>query len=435
MKKSIALSLVVGTIASIGVSTSVSFGEAADTSCWDEYNTSGRRMYRTVAPKDVDPQDCTPGVGCFFGYRATDGKKVRLYVPHDADAKTACTNTPAPTTPTEPTTAPTVKPTETSQPPVDTMPATTEPTTAPTIKPTTTTTTTTTTVAPNPSVPPTPPAGVQFVETFDNNAGGDRFDYWVYHRNMDRYGESYGYSYGDWQGDHDMGCNGPDTMRPGSFKPGDGQAQRVNQSVYVCKNHMMTSMGDVEAYSIVTFSPKQVFPSVSSVCFDVNLTDLGNAQWWKVGVVSDAKYNSMRRDGGMYDVPAFLASDQEASGVEANLATNDMLIASWSGGLSGGWPGGLKIGNTTSNVMMNPAPNDVATRFPVCLKDNKNNTVTFSVNGKSFTKSGSFPAGPARVVFYDHSYEPDQTCIYANTNCSGGHVVHTSWHWDNITVT
>ncbi len=283
-------------------------------------------------------------------------------------------------------------------------------------------------------LPRVTPVGTQFVETFDNNTGGDRFDYWVYHRNIDRYGESYGYSYGNWNGDHDNNCNGPDTQRPLSFNPGDNQARRVSQSVYVCKNHMMTSMGDVEAYSIVTFSPKQVFPSVSSVCFDVNLTDLGNAQWWKVGVVSEAKYNSIRRDGGLYDVPGFMAADVEASGVEASLATNDMLVATWAGGVSAGWPGGLKIGNTPSNVMSNPAPNDVATRFPVCLEDNGNNTVTFTVAGSSFTTAGSFPAGRARVVFYDNSYEPDQTCIYANTNCSGGEVVHTSWHWDNIAV-
>ncbi len=195
----------------------------------------------------------------------------------------------------------------------------------------------------------------------------------------------------------------------------DSQAQRVANSFYLCKNHMMSSMGHVDNYSVIWFSPKQVFDSANSVCFDVNLTDLGTRQWWKVGVVQSSAFN----DG------SFLVSDIPSSNLPTNLASSKLIAASWSGQGSAGYPGGkMKVGNTLTSAKSNPTPGDKATRHPVCFADNENGTVTFTVAGVSATVAGSFPSGPLRVVWYDHNYTPDK---------DGTPIGHT-FHWDNIVV-
>ena len=275
------------------------------------------------------------------------------------------------------------------------------------------------------------PQGVLFMETFDGNTGGDRFDYHVYHRNIDLY-DFTEFSGGSWSGDHDLECNGPDTQRPLSFDIDDDQATRIASSVYLCKDHLMTSMGDVESYTIITFSPKETFDSVTEVCVDVNLTNLGIAQWFKIGIVTEEKYNSTSPTAG-HRVPGFLVADVGASDLPHDLDDGDLLLASWSGGLSGGYPGGLKIGNVQSQIFSDPTPEDKATRHPVCFTDNQDGTLTFDVAGVEFTSAGVFPEGPVRVVFYDNSYEPNQTCDI-DGRCVDGEAVGMTWHWDNVTI-
>jgi hypothetical protein len=287
-----------------------------------------------------------------------------------------------------------------------------------------------------------PVAGASFAETFDGDTGLDRFQYGVYHRGVGYQfagepavlvGDNNIRASGSWTADHDTSCNGPDTQRPlrSDFTQDTTGANdwrpivdfHTDELVYTCKNHLMTSMGDVAAYSIVWFAPDQVFSSVSSVCFDVNLTDLGNRQWWKVGVVSDSLYNSTYQTDyqNRVEVPGFVVSDVGSANLDGSLAGPDRLIATWSGGASAGYPGNLKIGNNQVAGQF-VAGSDKATRYPVCLRDNGNGTVTFDVNGRSATSSGSFPAGPKRVVFYDHNYTPDKD----------GTPIGHSWHWDNI---
>jgi hypothetical protein len=58
------------------------------------------------------------------------------------------------------------------------------------------------------------------------------------------------------------------------------------------------------------------------------------------------------------------------------------------------------------------------------LKDNPNNTLTFTVAGQSATINGTFPTCPCRVILTGHAYRPDK---------DGIPVGHT-WHWDNIIV-
>jgi hypothetical protein len=248
----------------------------------------------------------------------------------------------------------------------------------------------------------------------------DRFDVFAYHRNL---GVGYPAGHGgSWSGDHDLACGMPDTQRALSSSSSWTDAQRAVKTVYVCRDHMMSSMGDVDGYSVVAFSPAQVFNDVSSVSFEVNLTDLGTRQWWKVGVLSVA------------DCPALdercMYSDVDASSLPSDLKTSGHVMATWSGGISAGHPGGLMIGNQSDpgsgGFVSFDAGSDKMTRHPVTLSDNGAGTLTFNVAGKVKTAPGSFPACPCRVVFYDHNYTPEKS--------ESGPPIGFTWHWDNIIV-
>ena len=109
----------------------------------------------------------------------------------------------------------------------------------------------------------------------------------VFHRNVDVHDYT-GNSGGTWQGDHPVGCSipgDPYTTRTLQWNPNESMAQRVATVFYNCNDHMMTSMGDVDGYSVVWFSPNRTFTNIRRVCWDVNLTNLGDRQWWEVAIV------------------------------------------------------------------------------------------------------------------------------------------------------
>jgi hypothetical protein len=285
----------------------------------------------------------------------------------------------------------------------------------------------------------------KFIETFDGDAGLDRFVWGVYHRDQGHRFmsdpepglgvDNNAFVGGTWTADHDLTCGSPDTQRPlaSTFEQGGGDTGwlprvdwNVSQLMYTCRNHVMSTMGAVAAFSVLWFGPNEVFDDVNRVDFDVNLTYLGPRQWWKVGVVSDNLYRSAYRTGARNDVvvPGHVVSDVGSSDLDGDLEGSDRLIASWGGAASAGDHGGLKIGDSGTLGRSDPTPNDKATRHPVSLVDNANGTVTFTVAGQSVTSSGSFPACPCRVVFYDQNYTPDK---------DGTPIGHT-WHWDNIVI-
>ena len=94
-----------------------------------------------------------------------------------------------------------------------------------------------------------------------------------------------------WTGDHDLNCGTPDTQRT-------IQRAKPSDSFYMCRDHMMTSIGDTSGYSTGWFTPKQTFTGATQVSWDVNVTDLKARQWWEVAIVP-ASFNS-----GVAVVPA-----------------------------------------------------------------------------------------------------------------------------------
>ena len=227
---------------------------------------------------------------------------------------------------------------------------------------------------------------------------------------------------GTWTGDHDLNCGAPDTQRTIN-------AANKSQSFYLCRDHLMTSIGDVAGYSTGWFSPKQTFATGTQVSWDVNVTDLGARQWWEVMIVP-ATFNS--------NVPSC-----PQCAVKEGLSPDPSGLPAYPAGaiVVGNGPFGNDFHVHANNTDFNPsgwrhvcgdsdgglggaACDSKATRLPFTIRDNGNNTLTLNAFGQNYTFKGTFPAGGFDVVFKDHNYTPDK---------DGKPVGHT-WHWDNIVI-
>jgi hypothetical protein len=293
---------------------------------------------------------------------------------------------------------------------------------------TTTTTTTTLTAAPAPDAmspptttappPPTtisptspPPASGGFVERFDHNQGLSRFRTGVFHRDVDAH--TAGSMSGSWEGDHNIhlaDCGDPHTNshtiaknnRPGAF--------------YVCRDHLMTSVGHVDSYSIAWFSPDQTFTGNRTVAWDVNSTWLGSRQWWEVAIIPTGAPDLSCIFWLPCDIPAYPAG-------AVVVGTRDNGVRVWSNG--GERDATWQTICRSNEYSLDPEGCDSkAIRRPWSVTDNANNTLTVRFHTHTWTVPGSFPDGPFRVVFKDHNYTP----------LKDGPVAGFTWHWDNIVI-
>lgn len=92
--------------------------------------------------------------------------------------------------------------------------------------------------------------------------------------------------------DHAADCMGPDPAR--SPLPQHSvqtshmsNSSSADQSFFICKNHMMSSMGEVEGYSVTSFWPRQEFDfSQDGILeFDVNINGNHPRTWFEVLIV------------------------------------------------------------------------------------------------------------------------------------------------------
>ena len=272
------------------------------------------------------------------------------------------------------------------------------------------------------------PSQSDFVVSFDGNVGLDRFDYGLWHR------DDHLVSSEDWTGDHDTNCGSPDTQRP-------IQRDRWQGSFYLCRDHMMTSVGETSGYSLAWFTPKQTFTDQKVVSWDVNVTDLGGRQWWEVMIYPES------------DAARYFKAAESVDGTDCLVCTTEDWIAQTANLLPYG-PGSIVVGNGPA-ALQDPhihsdggenlyeggtktcaggytwfqesgACDSKKTRLTFTMTDDEDGTITVDYGG-AFTQTidGSFPDEPWRVVFKDHNYTPDK---------DGTPIGHT-WHWDNVSVT
>jgi hypothetical protein len=265
-----------------------------------------------------------------------------------------------------------------------------------------------------------------FVETFDDPAYLDRLDVQVHHRSDHDPEVNYPaepnpkLETNTWQGDHGLDCGPPTQSRTLS-------AQDRAGNVYSCKQHLMTSMGDVDGYSTIAFSPKQIFPGVSEVCWDQNVTDMGGRQWTEV-VITPA--DAIETINGEYHLahtgPGTTSVDDTGSLHVAE--TFGIKLAGKYDGLTIWQHGGLADNDPYYGHADTEGLESVAIRRQHCIKDLGNGSVEVRINQGASTYvrrvPGSFPAD-ARVIFEDHNYTPDK-----DGEANG----HYTWHWDNLLI-
>ena len=267
--------------------------------------------------------------------------------------------------------------------------------------------------APTPASPAVP--GGQFVETFDGNTGLERFDFGIYHRDPV---DSVMVANTQWTGDHDLNCGSPDTQR---------LIHRSNkaESFYMCRDHLMTSIGDTAGYSTGYFAPKQTFSNATTVSWDVNLTDLGGRQWWEVAIVP-ATFRSGVADCPQCSVIDWLSTVSHLPAYPCGIGRRRRRSRRPETSTCRPTVSTATSRQTCKSALTDPeACASKAIRRPFSITDNRNGTITVNYGGfDTYTVPGSFPAGGFNVIFKDHNYTPDK---------DGKPVGHT-WHWDNIVV-
>ncbi len=250
--------------------------------------------------------------------------------------------------------------------------------------------------------------GIWYRLLFNRPSDRDRIAKEFHHRNL-ALGYRSGHNFGaTWHGDHNMHCDPPDTYRI-------IHASRNKEQMFSCKQHLMTSMGDIDGYSLIAFSPKRKFTNARRVCWDVNLTDLGLRKWTEVHLIPLSQW---RKSSMAYVNPERQNTDETALGFPTgsiNFSFFNHQIRAWVGRsqrLSGsGWSAG----------------HDKATRYKHCLTDNRRGRINVYQDraGRAYhgSFSGSFPHR-FRLVFTDHNYTPTKD----------GMPIGFTWHWDTVTV-
>lgn len=140
-----------------------------------------------------------------------------------------------------------------------------------------------------------PVTGWAFEATFDGDPSAPSqaalpaaFDYSVTHRTHPRDHDPVFVAF---PADHGMDCAGPspqaDPVPQHAVTTSHRSSGRApDESFFVCRDHLMSSMGDVEGYSVTAFWPRQEFDFAEGgvLEFDVNLTAAARS-WWEVLIV------------------------------------------------------------------------------------------------------------------------------------------------------
>jgi hypothetical protein len=263
-----------------------------------------------------------------------------------------------------------------------------------------------------PSTSTSAPDSSHFAESFDDDQGLARFRTGVFHRDVDV--QTHGAMDGSWEGDHDIHLD--DCGDPHDNAHTITKADR-NEAFYVCRDHLMTSIGHVDSYSIAWFSPDQTFTGARTVGWDVNATDLGSRQWWEVAIIPAAAPDLSCIEWLPCDIPGYPAD-------AVVVGTRDGSVRVWSNG-SEATPDWRYICRGDEEYRLDPEGcTSKGIRRPWSVTDNGDGTITVRFHTYEWSVPGSFPDAPFRVVFKDHNYTP----------LKDGPVQGFTWHWDNIVV-
>jgi hypothetical protein len=112
----------------------------------------------------------------------------------------------------------------------------------------------------------------------------DHFDFVATHRTHPRDHEPL---FDPFPADHGPDCAGPAPPTPAQHPvvtTHTSNGADPDQSFFICREHMMSAMGEVEGYSVTAFWTRQEFDFADggTLEFDVNLNDGHPRSWWEI---------------------------------------------------------------------------------------------------------------------------------------------------------
>jgi len=260
------------------------------------------------------------------------------------------------------------------------------------------------------------------------------FDYVVTHRTHPA--EHFTKVFDTYLADHADNCAGPNP----SVSPLPQHQVRTShlsnggspdKSFYICKNHMMSSMGSVEGYSVTSFWPRQEFDfSEGGVLeFDININGDHPRSWWEVMITP----RSELKVGAAMD---WLPIDETYPKDRIVLRFHDTSARFVQVGAGAISPNGVIVDTGDwrgwkDEFPDDPANNDRRIRRTMRVQF-ETNRITWSIE----KEDGSFddfvvdvPSGlpftRGLVLFKTHAYTPEK---------DGNYNVYT-FHWDNLRFT
>ena len=281
--------------------------------------------------------------------------------------------------------------------------------------------------------PPVPggPGGVQFSEDFTTDQRA-RFD-WRLQTTVEP-------PSGDFLGEHDMSmpCGSPTTYRTVRQPVLEWGRSHTNvdvsnsELVWWCapgndtaKGHMMTAL-DTGSIATLSFSPKQTFNNVTRVCWDQNMSNLGEGKWINVFVVPAA---DVATHGG--DLAYAAGSGLPFGGIPMRLPPT-ALDFTWIRGsveankidAAGNY---VKVLDQWKSYSPGGVATESASRYTICLDSGANRVTLKRPDGTTDTYplGASFPTGAVRVIWQDASYNPTK---------HNGDAHSLTWHWDNFQI-
>jgi hypothetical protein len=275
------------------------------------------------------------------------------------------------------------------------------------------------------------PNGVQFSEDFTTDQRA-RFD-WRLQTTTEP-------PTGDFLGEHDMSmpCGSPTTYRTVRQPVLEWGNTHTNVDVTdsdliwwcapgndTAKGHMMTAL-DTGSIATLSFSPKQTFNNVTRVCWDQNMSNLGEGKWVNVFVVPAADVAAHGGDLAYVDGVGI-----PFGGIPMRLPPGAFDFDWIRGSINGHTIGADGSYNKVLEQWKSYSPGGIATesasRYTICLNSGAGVVTLERPDGTfdTYPLGASFPTGEVRVIWQDASYNP--------TKHNGADTALT-WHWDNFQI-
>lgn len=277
-----------------------------------------------------------------------------------------------------------------------------------------------------------------FVETFDGDPSAPSqdllprsFDYVATHRTHPSTPDGFDNkgSFGSFPADHGADCSGPPSQHT-VFTTHRSNGTNPDNSFYICKNHMMSSMGEVEGYSVSSFYPKKEFDFSNGnvISFDVNINEGHPRMWWELMI-------SPREQFKLGPAQDYLPIDETYPKDRIVLTFSPDSARSIQVGKDAVAPNGWYVGESDWRTWSNVDPGDPALTDRRIRRNNiveiQKNKILWSIQKSdgtydTFTADvpGGIPFDRGVVAFKTHAYTPTK---------DGNNNVFT-FHWDNIKI-